>query len=142
MFGIFGEEKEGQRTSAHCIQKIHAYRSILREESEHRPAEKRAILSSLVPRPKIILLRWKPERSSGILKKSFRSNGCCNRSLNQAILSKNKPRRQSKNTCYLGFPPSHKIKTVHMPVKKTFSPLGPVKYSVDLKTPDVYCIPC
>lgn len=54
MFGRLGEEMDGQLTAAHGMQKTQNADLYLREKSGHRPTEKRAVLSSIVPRANII----------------------------------------------------------------------------------------
>jgi hypothetical protein len=90
------------------------------------------------------------------LKDTFKKNGYRSRDIQLALNSKTKPKIDPEKPVGVALLPyhhstsnkisrllaQHKIKTVHIPAKKTTNMLRPVKDNVGLKTCGVYCIPC
>ncbi|XP_071441632.1 uncharacterized protein [Hetaerina americana] len=132
----------------------------LNAKSHHHPAQRSAVLSSLLHRAKVISDQQSLPAELGHLKKTFRENGFSPREISMALKrafgEKRERREEERKPLANAFLPyistvsgkisrilrNHNIRTVHLPPKKLRQVLVRAKDPAGLKLPGVYSIPC
>jgi hypothetical protein len=137
------------RKSTHTDLYLHA-------RSAHHPAQKRAVLTTLVRRAKTLCDSESLRREIQHLKGVFLQNGYSKHDIRRAQHPKQKPQTKDEKPVGVVLLPyqqaitnkisrllaKHNIRTIHIPIKKNIHMLRPVKDDLGLKVRGVYRIPC
>jgi hypothetical protein len=127
----------------------------LHAKTEYHPAQKRAVLTTLIWRARSICDTESLEGEKEYLKKAFRQNGYSNGEINQALYPRHKPQQQCEEPTSVAMLPyqhyvtnkisrllaKRNIKTIHIPDRKSIHMLSSVKNKLGLKVPGIYRIP-
>jgi hypothetical protein len=137
------------RKSTHTKLYLHA-------KSEHNPAQKQAVLTTLVRRARTLCDNENLGGETHHLKRIFQQNGYNKNEIRQALHPKQKPKLNDEKPISIALIPYKKtimnkicrllakynIKIVHIPRMKNMHMLRLVKDDLGLKVPGVYRIPC
>jgi hypothetical protein len=128
----------------------------LHVDSEHHLAQKKGVLSTLFHSACTICDDDNLQKQILHLRETFKKNGYSSQDIQQALHPKTKPKTESEKLVGVALiqyehstsnkirklRAKHKIKTVHIPAKKTINMISPVEDNLGLRTSGIYCIPC
>jgi hypothetical protein len=128
----------------------------LNSNSHHHPSNKKAVVSTLVPRGRSLCDQESLHGELEFLRTTFRQNGYSDRQMRRALNPPVRVTLTPEKPASVAFLPyvsttfnrirrllsRHKIKFVGLPPKKIPSFLRPVKDDLGLKTPGMYSVPC
>jgi hypothetical protein len=124
----------------------------LHVKSEHHPSKKQAVLKTLIHRARTLCDATSLNKEINHLKQVFRDNVYSSREVHRALTSQQMSLSQKTKPSNVAMIPLHSpvlnkisrllgkysIKTVHIPVRKNFSFVRPVKDKLGLKVAGIY----